>query len=141
MDTELTTISEDEKGAAAQIIPGVTPDALLDVMENPDGFAELARADLYVQMAYMRKAAAHPEFPNGQRLEYAKFLKAMAIPTKDGDIGGPHSNIPTINIVFPSSGGRVSIGATRTEHTEKDITPDQVDTGFGGGKQHQAVLP
>lgn len=144
MDAE-TKISEEEVEAAHQIIPGVTPDALLDVMENPEAFAELARADLYVQMAYMRKMAAHPEFSNSQRLEYAKFLSRMGQvdAPKAGDLGGMHNTLPMISITFPSSGGQVNIGAAPMERVEKDITPDEpVDTGFGsGGKPSSAVLP
>jgi hypothetical protein len=45
----------DEDVAHDQVIPEISPGALLEVMENPGAFSEIARADLYIQMAEMRK--------------------------------------------------------------------------------------
>lgn len=134
--------------AVDQIMPGVTPAALLDAMEKPDSFAELARGDLYVQMALMRRMATHPEFPTGQRMEYIKQLAKMGkvdTPDKGHD---PLAGVPPI-IIDMGNGTSVSINAASPPRQEIDITPDynsddeiELDAGFGmGGKPSVAVMP
>lgn len=148
MDEE--TDYEAHEAVQEQVIPGVTPGALLDAMDNPDDFARIARADLYVQMAHMRRQASHPEMSNAQRMDYAKFLARMGKVDAPQRADGELDHIPMISIVLPNSGATVAIGAAPPPRVEKDITPDQelgdvdeIDTGFGsqGGKQSQAVLP
>lgn len=134
----------DDKAQEAhqQVIPGVSSGALLDAMENPEKFEQIARADLYVQMAHMRRAAAHPEFSANARMEYTKFLARMGkvdAPAKDANV---FDNVPLISIVLPNSGGAVSIGAPPP--TEKAVIEGEaLDTGFGskGGKPSEAVIP
>lgn len=118
-----------------QVIPGVTPGALLDAMENPETFASVARGDLYVQMAAMRRAASSPELSMGQRIEYGKFLAKMgkveAPPATGEDM---LAGIAPIQIILPHSGGTVNIGSVVPQPEaidERDVTP----------KQSKAILP
>jgi len=122
-----------------QVIPEITPGALLEVMENPDAFSEIARADLYVQMAKMREIARSHDIPTTQRMDYMKFLAKMGRVENPGGQDNPLAGVPGINIIFSSNPGK-SVQIT----AERDITPDQdVDHGFGSGngKQSKAVLP
>ena len=127
MDEENTSEIQD------QVIPGVTAGALLDAMENPENFASVARGDLYVQMAQMRRLANSPEMTMGQRIEYGKFLAKMGKveqPEKGPD--DMLAGVPPIQIIFPNSGGSISIGQAATPPSdERDVTP----------KQSKAVLP
>ena len=125
--------------AQEQIIPGVTPGALLDAMEDPDQFASIARADLYVQMAMMRRAAASPEMPFNQRAEYSKFLAKMGKVDQPDNAANEFNNLPGIFIDL-GEGQSVSIGAPQkklppapsAQQDERDVSPK---------KQSQAVLP
>jgi septum formation topological specificity factor MinE len=133
-------MSDDENPTAAQdqIIPGVTPSALLDAMENPDSFAEIARADLYVQMAHLRRVAAHPEFPTSARLELVKVLSKMGkVDAPQADVN-PLAGVPMIEIDLGSA-GTVKIGSAYTPEArrEVDITPDEHDVKLPS----TAVLP
>lgn len=130
--------------AAAQVIPGVTTGALLEAMENPDIFAEIARGDLYVQMAKMRQQAVNPEMPLNQRMEYMKMLSKMGkVDSPDKGADNPLAGVPTINIVLPGSGASVQLGGAPPPRVEKDITPQEVDHGFGSGtgKPSKAEIP
>lgn len=119
-----------------QVIPGVSPGALLDAMENPEMFASVARGDLYAQLAVLRRHASNPELPMGQRLEYAKFLAKMGkVEQPDKSAEDLHAGVPPIQIILPNSGGSVNIG---TAPRERDITPPPSDDM---PKQSKAVLP
>jgi hypothetical protein len=119
-------MSEDTE-AQEQIIPGVTPGALLDAMDNPDIFASLARGDLYVQMAAMRRTANSPELPMGQRIEYGKFLAKMGkVEAPERSADDMLAGVPPIQIILPGSGGTVNIGSQvhkPVEPDERDVTP------------------
>lgn len=116
-----------------QVIPGVTPGAIIDAMEDPEAFAAIARGDLYVTLARLRTRMAHPDISTTQLMDHAKFLSKMGkvdAPDKDG--GGLYANVPMISIVLPNSGGEVRIGASpQREPEERDVTP----------KVSTAVLP
>lgn len=115
-----------EHQAADQIIPGVTPAALLDAMENPDSFSEIARADLYVHMAHMRQAMRNPETPIGQRIEYGKFLAKMGKVDAPQHADNPLAGLPMIEIDLGDAGS-VKIGTNAPvappPREEKDVTP------------------
>lgn len=124
--------------AHEQVIPGVTPAALLDAMENPEDFASIARADLYVHMAHLRRVSAHPDFPTASRIELAKFLAKMGkvdAPIQDAN---PLAGMPMIEIDLGAA-GTVKIGAAPKPATlpEKDVTPNEHDVR----QPSQAVLP
>lgn len=116
--------TEKEIEAQQQVIPGVTPAALLDAMDNPDQFASMARADLYVHMAHMRRISAHPDFPTASRIEMAKFLAKMGkvdAPIQDAN---PLAGMPMIEIDLGAA-GTVKIGTPSVPPPrEVDITPD-----------------
>jgi hypothetical protein len=118
-----------------QVIPGVSAGALLDAMENPETFASVARGDLYVQLAHMRRLANSPEMTFPQRVEYSKLLAKMGkveAPEKSGE--DMLAGVPPIQIILPNSGGQVNIGHQAikpVEKDERDVTP----------KQATAVLP
>lgn len=117
--------AKDERSRAAQeqVMPGVTPGALIEAMENPEVFAEIARGDLYVQMTLLRKASQDPRFTPNQRMEYSKFLARMGkVEQPENDGANPYVGLPVINITFPGSGRHVQI-----EPAEKDITPQEDD--------------
>ena len=116
-----------------QVIPGVSPGALLDAMENPDVFQEVARGDLYVQMAKLRTAAQDPRMTPAQRLEYARFLARMGKVDQPDRENNPMANLPMIEIDL-GSGQSVKIGSAARAETfdaERDVTP----------KPSSAVLP
>jgi hypothetical protein len=131
----------DEDVAHDQVIPEISPGALLEVMENPGAFSEIARADLYIQMAEMRKQMRDGDIPKGQRIEYMKFLARM------GEVAEPErrdiglGNLPLIQISLPGSGLGVSISAAAPPRMEKDVTPDDNGFGEGTGLQSEAVIP
>ena len=114
-----------------QVIPGVSPGAVLDAMDDPEAFAAIARGDLYVQMAVIRQRMAHPATSMGQRLDYAKFLAKMGKVDAPVNDGSGFSNVPMISIVLPGSGGEIKIGQA-TKPVEREVNESLVST---------AVLP
>jgi hypothetical protein len=109
-----------EHEAQEQVIPGVTSGALLDAMEDPSMFEAIARADLYAQLALMRRHASAPDLSFGQRVDYVKFLAKMGKVEQPEKSATDHlAGVPPIQIILPNSGGSVNIGA----QVEKDITP------------------
>lgn len=128
-----------------QVIPGVSAGALLHAMENPDVFAEIARGDLYVQMARMREQARNPEMPMTQRLEYMKTLAKMGKVENPGNADNPLASLPVISIVFPGQGTSVQIGAAparvEREVTQQDEARDLSGELVGDKKPRTAVLP
>lgn len=135
-EAELSPIDAQE-----QVIPGVTPGALLDAMEDPDMFAAVARGDLYAQLAVLRRRAGNPDLPMGQLLDYAKFLAKMG--KVESPAGGELDNlagVPAIQIILPNSGGSVNIGAQPVvPRVEKDVTPANADNE--PPKPSKAVIP
>lgn len=104
--------------AYQQVMPGVSPGAIIEAMEDPRVFAEVARGDLYVQMARMR--ALLPSLAASHQLEYTKFLAKLGkVDAPEPDQGAALSRVPMIQIDL-GGGNRLSIGAASQE---KDITP------------------
>lgn len=100
-----------------RIMPGVTTGALLEAMESPEIFAEVARGDLYVQMARMR--ALLPTLSPTQQLDYTKFLAKLGkVDAPDREQASALSRVPMIHIDL-GGGNRLSIGAA----PERDVTP------------------
>jgi len=116
--TEALVLDEDRAAAAVdQVMPGVSTGALLEAMESPAVFSEIARGDLYVQMARMRAMAAG--LTPSLQMEYAKFLSKMGqVDQPAGSDGAAFSRVPAIHIDL-GGGQSLSIGAAQ----EKDITP------------------
>jgi len=102
--------------AVEQVMPGVSTGALLEAMEDPNVFSEVARGDLYVQMARMRSML--PTLSPSMQLDYTKFLaKIGKVDSPDKEQQNPLRNVPLIHIDL-GEGRSVSLGAA-----EKDITP------------------
>lgn len=108
------------KAAQQQVIPGISTGALLEAMEKPEVFAELARGDLYVQMHHMRRASLDPRFTPNQRMEYSKFLAELGKVRETDRDGSTFGNLPMIQMVFPGSGQTVQLGG---KPVERDVTP------------------
>jgi hypothetical protein len=108
------------KTAQQQVIPGISTGALLEAMEKPEVFAELARGDLYVQMHHMRRASMDPRFTPNQRMEYSKFLAELGRVRDNDRDGSTFGNLPMIQMVFPGSGQTVQLGG---KPVERDVTP------------------
>lgn len=103
-----------------QVIPGVSPGALLEAMEDPTVFPEIARGDLYTQMARLRRDAGGKYMSVAQRLEYSKFLAKMGkVEAPEKDVI-PFATAPSINIHF-SSRGTVSFGASTPQEREINV--------------------
>jgi hypothetical protein len=115
-----------------QVIPGVTPGAVLDAMDDPEAFAAIARGDLYVQMAILRQRMAHPKTSVVQRMDYAKFLAKMGKVDAPVNDGAGFSNVPMISIVFPSGASGVQISAAAPQRVEREVNDTRVS---------KAVLP
>ena len=110
------TEKEHDQATLDQVVPGVSAGALLQAMEDPSVFPEIARGDLYVQLTNLRRIAAN--FTPTQKMDYAKFLAKMGkVETPEVDVT-PFATAPGINIFF--SGGSVHLG---TSTAERDITP------------------
>lgn len=132
-DDVLEELAGTTKKAQKQVLPGVSPGALLDAMENPDIFQEIARGDLYVQLAELRKAARDPRMTPAQRLEYGRFLARMGKVDQPDRENNPLTNLPLIEIDL-GAGQSVKIGssnASRDFDDARDVTP----------KPSSAVLP
>lgn len=130
-----------------QVVPGVTPGAILQAMEDPDAFAQLARGDLYVQMAKMRAVANNPETPFNHRLEYSKFLAKMGKVEQPSTEESVLANIPMINIDLGDRGS-VQIGPaagpkplpSSAGNSARDSAGDG-DSDSGPAKPSSAVIP
>lgn len=124
---ELHELSEQtEIEAQAQVMPGVSSGALLDAMENPEKFAEIARADLYIQMARMRRIANANALTPMQSLEYSKFLAKMGkVDSPDLSQFNPTAGLPMISITM-SDGSNVQLGGAprRDEKEVSSVTAD-----------------
>lgn len=110
------TSQEHDQATLDQVVPGVSSGALLQAMEDPSVFPEIARGDLYVQLSNLRRSAVN--FSPAQKMEYAKFLARMGkVETPEVDVS-PFATAPGINIIF--SGGTVNLAQAGAE---RDITP------------------
>jgi hypothetical protein len=70
--SEITQTTPDDAIAAA--LPKVNPKALLEAIDDPTVFPEIARGDFYIWMCNMRQRAQNPSTPMPALLEYGKLL-------------------------------------------------------------------
>lgn len=106
------TPAETKKGAcitpeeaADRMLPSVSPEELLSAVETPGAFKEIAKADLFMEMARLRRLFKAGSISLADRLKYLQLLARMsgvdtAPPDATGDgTASPH-NMPQINIVI-----------------------------------------
>ena len=118
-DSKKTTADD----AMNRVLPASTsPAAVAEAMEDPEVFAQIARGDLYVQLARMRQLAQSPNMAVGQRLDYVRFLARMGKVEKPEVEQNAFSNVPAINIILPGSGQSTQIGTARV--INGDSTPE-----------------
>lgn len=114
-----------EDDALNRILPdNCSPGAVAEAMEDPDVFAQVARGDLYVQLAMMRRLAASKSFSTSQRLDYARFLARMGKVEKPEEVQNQFANVPAINIVLPNAGQTTQIGTAA-----RVVNPDEASSG------------
>lgn len=106
---------EDIERSAGRAISAVSPKAIAEAMDDPSMFEQVARGDLYVEMARLRRLAASPNFPVAHRLEYTKMLSRMGKVEKPEETGSAGTGF-SITINLPS-GQNVSL------QQPKDVTP------------------
>lgn len=101
MDEKTQTTPEDAIRAA---LPAVNPKALMEAIEDPTVFPEIARGDFYVWMCRMRERLNNPNTPVAAMLEYGKIL------AKIGKLDAPEVVAPgagaTIVFNMPAIAGR-----------------------------------
>lgn len=120
---KVTFVEDEEYDAQAQVMPGVTTGALLDAMESPGALEQVARGDLYVHLARLRRRVS--DFAPTQQLEYAKFLSKIGkVDSAAPADASPLQGVPFIKIDL-GNGNSLSLGSAA--RTEKDITPDEDD--------------
>lgn len=106
---------DDIERSAGRAIGQVSPKAIAEAMEDPSVFEQVARGDLYVEMARLRRIAASPSFPAAHRLEYTKMLSKMGKVEKPEEGAGAGTGF-SITINLPS-------GQTHMLAQPKDVTP------------------
>jgi len=91
------------EAAAESMLPNVTPQELLAAVETPGAFKEIAKADLFMEMARLRRLFKSGSISLADRLKYLQLLSRMAgvdtAPADDGSQAGV-ANMPQINIVI-----------------------------------------
>ncbi len=94
------TTSDD---ALAALSPGLTPAAVLEAMEDPRVFQQLARGMLYLSMVKMREQLQDPNLPIAQRMEANKQLAkwGMVDAATQPDQAFKGNLLPRIKIVMP----------------------------------------
>lgn len=98
-----------------------SPGAVAEAMEDPSVFAQIARGDLYIELTRLRRLAASNAMPINRRMEYANMLARMGKVEKPESQRNPLDAMPAINIYFPGSGQRTTLGATLTgEYSTED---------------------
>lgn len=107
---------DDIERSAGRAISHVTPKAVAEAMDDPSVFEQIARGDLYVEMARLRRIAASPSFPAAHRLEYTKMLSRMGKVEKPEEGVGAGTGF-SITINLPS--GQTHLTAP------KDVTPEK----------------
>ncbi len=110
--------------AIEALMPGMSPAAVIEAMEDPGVFEQLSRGMLYEQMVTLRALAVNQSFPLSQRMELAKWLSKM------GKVESPVQNLPTgaqlpmIQIVFPNAHRTTTISGTKQSHPVIDVISD-----------------
>lgn len=92
------------EAAAERMLPSISPEELLAAVETPGAFKEIAKADLFMEMARLRRLLRANTISISDRLKYLQLLARMAgveVSAPDGE-GQPtnSANVPQINIVI-----------------------------------------
>jgi len=103
--TELEpTSSLTPEAAAERMLPSITPEELLSAVETPGAFREIAKADLFMEMARLRRLLKANTISVADRLKYLQILARMAgveVSAPDGESQQTNpANTPQINIVI-----------------------------------------
>ncbi len=103
--TELEpTSSLTPEAAAERMLPSISPEELLSAVETPGAFREIAKADLFMEMARLRRLLKANTISIADRLKYLQILARMAgveVSASDGESQQTNqANIPQINIVI-----------------------------------------
>jgi hypothetical protein len=106
---------EDIEVSAGRAIAHVSPKAIAEAMEDPSVFEQVARGDLYVELARLRRLAASPNFPVTHRLEYTKMLSRMGKVEKPEDTG-PSGTGFSITINLPTTAASTTLRPPVIEH-------------------------
>lgn len=104
--------------AAERMLPTISPQEMLAAVETPGAFKEIAKADLFMEMARLRRLFKSGSISMADRLKYLQQLARMAgVDTgpSDGESGNTGVNIPQINIVI---NGQQAVGVV--PNTSKD---------------------
>ncbi len=118
-ETKAGTIDPEE--AASRMLPSITPQELTAAVETPGAFKEIAKADLYMEMARMRRLMKSNAISMGDRLKYVQQLARMsgvdsAPVDADGNI--TTANIPQISIVINAPSGPQQVVGQTLDHKE-----------------------
>lgn len=92
------------EAAAERMLPSITPEELLSAVETPGAFREIAKADLFMEMARLRRLLKANTISIADRLKYLQILARMAgveVSAPDGENQSANpTNVPQINIVI-----------------------------------------
>lgn len=98
-----TQITPEE--AVDRMLPKIAPEELLAAVETPGAFKEIAKADLFMELARLRRLFKSGSISLADRLKYAQLMARMAgVDTGPADLNADNaqnaSNMPQINIVI-----------------------------------------
>jgi hypothetical protein len=88
--------------AAEKLVPAASPEELLAAVETPGAFRDIAKADLFLEMARLRRLFRTNQVALADRLKYLQMLSRMA----GVDVGAPDGEfsssvaVPQVNIVI-----------------------------------------
>lgn len=92
------------EAAAERMLPSISPEELLSAVETPGAFREIAKADLFMEMARLRRLLKANTISIADRLKYLQILARMAgveVSAPDGENQQTNpANVPQINIVI-----------------------------------------
>lgn len=89
-----------------------SPGAVAEAMEDPSVFEQIARGDLYIEMARLRALAGSNAMSMSARLNYVDKLAKMGKVDKPESTSNPLDKMPSISIVLQGSGQSTRLGAT-----------------------------
>lgn len=89
-----------------------SPAAVAEAMEDPAIFEQIARGDLYIEMARLRELAGSNSMSMSARLSYVQMLSKMGKVDKPEAANNPLDKMPSINIILQNSGQTTRLGST-----------------------------
>lgn len=101
MSDETKQTTPDDAMQAA--LPGVSPAAVLEIMEDPTVAQPMARAQWLVEFDRMRRLTQNPNFPINQRMEWMRMLEKIGGVTAP-DIAQASGPAFSISINIPQIG-------------------------------------